>query len=140
MRTLAQDLPTQIGRQVIVRGWLNNIRSLGKISFLLLRDRSGLMQVVMEKGDELAKVESLQPGSILRIQGHVAPSQSSYKAEITHPRITVENPIVEVPPVDYYKPEIQSDLEFILDHRPISLRNRKIAAVFRIQSQIAHAY
>jgi nondiscriminating aspartyl-tRNA synthetase len=61
-------------------------------------------------------------------------------AEIIHPVITIENPIHEAPLVEYYKPEIPSDLEFILDHRPIALRNRVLQAVFKIQAEIAHAY
>ncbi len=56
------------------------------------------------------------------------------------PIIEIENPIYEVPPIEYYKPEIHSDLEFILDHRPISLRNRELQATFKIQAEIAHAY
>ena len=139
-RTLAKELLNDQGKQVKVRGWLNNLRSLGKISFLLLRDRSGLIQVVIEDKAELAKVSHLQPGAILSIQGTVAPSSSAQKVEIVQPSIQVENPIREVPPIEYYKPEIHSDLEFILDHRPISLRNRELQAVFRIQAEITHAY
>ncbi len=48
--------------------------------------------------------------------------------------------IQAIPEVEYYKPEIPSDLEFILDHRPVSLRNRRLQAVFKIQAEIAHAY
>ena len=55
------------------------------------------------------------------------------KVEIVDPSITVEVPIKEVPIIEYYKPEIPSDLEFILDHRSIALRNRQIQAVFKIQ-------
>lgn len=139
-RLLAKELPNCIEKKVHVRGWLNNLRLMGKLAFLLVRDRTGLIQVVIENKDELQKVSSLQPGSILSIQGQVVASNSTYKAEIVDPKITVENPITEVPPIEYYKPELHSDLEFILDNRPIALRNRQIAAVFKIQAEIAHAY
>ena len=82
----------------------------------------------------------MQPGSILAIEGRVVSSPSSLKVELVDPVITVENPIREVPPIEYYKPEIHSDLEFVLDHRPIALRNRELQAVFKIQAEIAHAY
>jgi nondiscriminating aspartyl-tRNA synthetase len=140
MRVLAKDLPNCVEKKVLVRGWLNNLRLLGKLGFLLLRDRSGLVQVVIENKEELQKISSLQPGSILTISGKVVSSHSAYKVEIVEPNITVENPIQEVSPVEYYKPELHSDLEFLLDNRPISLRNRQIAAVFRIQAEITHAY
>lgn len=139
-RMLAKQLGSCIGTKVRVRGWLNNTRTMGKLAFLLLRDRTGFIQVVIENKDELQKVSALQPGSILAIVGSVSPSESIYKVEITSPTITVENPIHEVPVIEYYKPQLQTDLDFILDHRPIALRNRQIAAVFRIQSSIAHAY
>ncbi|OGN63688.1 MAG: aspartate--tRNA(Asn) ligase [Chlamydiae bacterium RIFCSPHIGHO2_12_FULL_49_9] len=139
-RLIAKQLTNSIGKEVKVRGWLNNLRALGKLAFLLLRDRSGLIQVVIENKDELAKVEHLHPGSILSIKGRIASSSSAYKVEIVDPKITVENPIHEVPPLEYYKPEIQSDLDFILDHRPVALRNRQIQAVFRIQAEMAHAF
>lgn len=137
-RVLARELSNCIGKKVFVRGWLNNLRALGKLSFLLLRDRTGLIQVVIESKEELQKVADLQPGSILSIEGRVA--DSSGKVEIADPKIGIENPIREVPPIEYYKPELHTDLEFILDNRPIALRNRQIAAVFRIQAEIAHAY
>lgn len=139
-RVLARELSNCIDQKVLVRGWLNNLRSLGKISFLLLRDQSGLIQVVIENIGELAKISDLQPGAILSIEGRAAVSSSALKVEIVEPTIRVENPIRDIPPIEYYKPEIHSDLEFILDHRPIALRNRQLQAVFKIQAEIAHAY
>ncbi|HSX37890.1 MAG TPA: aspartate--tRNA(Asn) ligase [Chlamydiales bacterium] len=140
MRILARELPNCIGQKVCVRGWFNNLRSLGKISFLLIRDRSGLTQVVIENKEELTKVSHLNPGSILSIEGKAAPSGSTFKVELIEPRITVENPILDPPPIEYYKPELHNDLEFLLDHRPIALRNCQIQAIFKIQAEIAHAY
>lgn len=140
-RILSNQLIHNIEKKVTIRGWLNNLRSLGKLSFLLLRDRQGLSQVMIENKEELKKVAHLQPGSILQITGIVKSAESSpLKVEITQPEIFVENSISEVPPIEYYKPEINCDLEFILDHRPIALRNREIQAVFKIQAEIAHAY
>lgn len=139
-RVLARELLNCIDQKVFVRGWLNNVRSLGKISFLMLRDRTGLVQVVIEDKNELAKISDLQPGSILSIRGQATTSSSSLKVEIIHPEIQVENPIRDVPVIEYYKPQIHSDLEFILDHRPIALRNRQLQAIFRIQSELTHAY
>ncbi len=141
VRILAKELIHHEGKSVFVRGWLNNVRPFGKLNFLLLRDRSGLIQIVIEQSEEFRKIAHLQPGSILSIRGKATASQnSSLKVEITDPRIVVENPILEVSPVEYYKPEIQSDLDFILDHRPIALRNRELQAIFKIQAEIAHAY
>ncbi len=140
-RTLSSQLPQHVGQEVRVRGWLHTLRSFGKLNFLILRDRAGLAQIVIENRAELDKVLSLQPGSILSIQGHVTKSQAAHLGiEIIHPSICVENPIQAVPPIEYGKPEMQVDLEGILDHRPIALRNRRQQAIFRIQAEIAHAF
>jgi len=140
-RTLARQLPNFIDQEVTLRGWLNNTRAFGKLTFLILRDRTGFAQIVIEDKEESRKLDGLQPGTILTITGKVVASkEASLQAEICQPKLTIENPIREVSPIEYYKPEIQSELEFILDHRPIALRNRQIAAVFRIQAEIAHAY
>jgi nondiscriminating aspartyl-tRNA synthetase len=139
-RVLAREVSNCVNKHITMRGWLNNLRSMGKLGFLLLRDRTGLAQIVIEDPVELQKVSQLQPGSILTIHGRVIDSNSVYKAEVVDPKIVVENAIHEIPPIEYYKPELHTDLEFILDHRPIALRNRQIAAVFRIQAELTHAY
>lgn len=130
-----------INQSVKLRGWLNNVRTFGKLNFLILRDRSGFSQIVIDDKEELSKISQLHPGTILTITGNVvASNQAALGVEIVSPKIHVEVPIKEVPPVEYFKPEIQSDLDFILDNRPISLRNRRIQAAFKIQAAIAHAY
>ena len=140
-RILAKDLSQHIGEEVLIKGWLNNFRPLGKINFLILRDRSGLIQVVIENKEEFKKISDLQPGSILSIRGKVLTSlQAEARVEIVEPSIEIEVPIYEVPPIEYYKPTIPSDLEHILDHRPIALRNRVLQSVFKIQAEIVHAY
>lgn len=140
-RILSSELPKHAGQRITMQGWLNNIRPFGKINFLILRDRDGLAQIVIESKEDYKKISHLQPGSILTIEGDVsASSQASLGVEVINPRVHIEVPISEVPPIEYYKPEIPSDLEFILDHRSISVRNRQIQAVFRIQAEIAHAY
>ncbi len=140
-RTLAKELHHVIGQPVLLRGWLNNVRAFGKLTFLILRDRTGLVQVIVENKDEVKKLEGLQPGTILQIHGTASASKEAHLgAEVIHPTIKIEVPIREIPPIEYYKPEMHNDLEFILDHRPIALRNRQLAAIFRIQAELTHAY
>lgn len=140
-RILSCDLSKHLNEEVRLRGWLNNIRPLGKLTFLILRDRTGFSQVIIESKDEAKKIQHLQPGTILTIVGQVqASNQAELGVEVVHPKITVEEPITEAPAVEYNKPEIPSDLEFILDHRSIALRNRQLQAVFKIQAELTHAF
>lgn len=140
-RILSSELASYEGQKVFIRGWLNNIRSLGKINFLILRDRHGFVQVVIEDVLELNKVKELQTGTILTIEGEVKATEfTDIKVELVNPVITVEVPITAIPQVEYSKPEIKADIDTILDNRTITLRNRKIQAVFNIQAEIAYAY
>lgn len=140
-RTLSIELKDSESKQVMIRGWLNNIRSLGKINFVIVRDRKGFVQVVIEDSEEFKKVKDLQPGSVIKVVGDVQITEhTDIGAEVVNPKIEVEVPIYEVPPIEYTKPEIKAELDTILDYRPITLRNRKIAAVFKIQSEIANGY
>lgn len=140
-RILSNQLSNHVEQQVLLRGWLNNIRPFGKLNFVLLRDRGGLAQIVVMDKEEFRKISNLQPGTVLSIVGTVKRAeQAGLGCEVVDPVITVESPVTAVSPIDYYKPEIQSDLDFILDHRPLALRNRKVQAVFRIQAAMAHAY
>ena len=140
-RVLSAELLQHVNQPVQLRGWLNNIRPFGKLNFLILRDRTGLTQIVIEDKEEYRKVAHLQPGSILQITGKAVKSEhAELGVEVIQPSINVEVPILEAPPVEYYKPEIHSDLDYILDHRPIALRNRQLQAVFKIQAELTHAF
>ncbi len=59
-RTLSSELKRHIGQEVLLRGWLNNTRSLGKVNFVIVRDRGGFAQVVVEEKGEWKKIEALQ--------------------------------------------------------------------------------
>lgn len=140
-RILSHELIHHLDQKVMLRGWLHTFRPLGKLNFLILRDRKGLIQIVVEEKELAKTLSQLQPGSILQVTGKAVKSnQAGLGVEIIQPSIFIEVPIHEVPVIEYVKPQIPSDLEMILDHRPISLRNRKIASVFKIQAELAHAY
>lgn len=140
-RLVSSELPAHVGEKVRLRGWLNNVRALGRINFLILRDRAGLVQVVIEDKQEYKKIAALQPGTVLTVHGEIVKSEhTALGVEVIHPLIQVEVPVQEVPPLEYYRPEISADIETILDHRPIALRNAGLQAVFKVQAEIALAY
>lgn len=140
-RTLISQLPEKVNQQITLRGWLNNMRVLGAIVFLILRDRTGFCQVVLQDKSLLKRITDLQPGTVLTIKGTVvSASKTELGVEVIDPSIEIESPVTTPPSIEYYKPEIPVGLDLILDHRPIALRNRQLQAVFKIQSEITHAY
>lgn len=139
-RILSVELASHVGERVRVRGWLHTIRSFGKIHFLVLRDRKGLSQIIIEDSNQFQAIRHLEVGSVLTVVGEVVHNAQANKYEILKPEIHIDVAITETPAIEYTKPDIPYELDYILDHRALSLRNRKIQAVFTIQAEIAHAY
>lgn len=139
-RSLSAQLTEQVGAQVLVKGWLHNFRALGKISFLILRDRDGLVQVVVEDKEQISQLKSCQVGSIIEVAGIVAKSNAANGVEITKPVITIKKQVTEPTPVEINKVEVSADLETMLDYRAITLRTQRSQAIFRIQATIVAAY
>lgn len=140
-RNLSSELTSFLDQMVFLRGWMNSFRALGKLGFLVLRDQKGFAQVVIQDKQQIKDLLQLHPGTVLSVKGKVvASSQAHFGVEIIEPSIEIESEVTEAPPIEYYKREIPSDLEFILDHRSIALRNRKLQAVFKVQAEIMHAF
>ena len=140
-RILSKELKDHPDEKVRIRGWINTLRSMGKISFLIVRDRAGFAQVVIGDKAEAKRLSALQPGTIVTVEGTCKIAEQAVQgAEIIDPKIIIEVAVKEPPPIEYTKPEIPADLETILDHRSISLRNRKIQAIFKIQAELVHAF
>lgn len=140
-RVLSKEAPKHIGAKITLYGWINNTRALGKLLFLILRDRSGFIQVIVEDKGLIKTINDVQVGSIVKVTGLVQESsQTELGVEIVDPDIDIQVPVYQAPEIEYNKPQIPSDLEHILDHRPMALRNRELKAIFRIQGEIAHAF
>lgn len=129
MRVLAKDLANHDGATVVVSGWVHRVRALGAITFVLLRDRSGLAQIVFDAEPEFGAE------SVVRVQGLV---QHNAKAP---GGFEIQQPSVELlAPADSELPlPINQDLEAVgvdalLDHRIVSLRNPKVRHMFELQS------
>jgi len=73
MRTLIKDTVNETGQSVTVRGWVNSVRSYGKLIFADLRDRSGLIQIV---GDE--KLKGIKEEDIVEVTGKINPRLEKY--------------------------------------------------------------
>src|SRR5205085_8222780 len=74
-RTLVEELPAKVGEQVRVRGWVQSVRDQKRVQFVILRDESGLVQVVLAKheppGELNESVSALTPESAVTATGTV---------------------------------------------------------------------
>lgn len=126
------------GTEVELKGWVHKIYDLGKISFIRLRDKTGLIQVVI---DESLNVK-------LRLEMCISVKGKKVKNEKAPGGIEVQVEEIEILGKTYYDKlpfeinsgKINAALETQLDHRTISLRAPKILAAFKVQEKIADAF
>lgn len=141
-RTLSSHILSNVGQSVTVAGWLHKKRLLGKIAFLVIRDRAGLIQIVVEDSNEIAKIEHLHQGSILVVSGTVVKAQNTQLGcELHNAIITVEVPVIESSPVEIDKPiDHRSEvLSNIFDWRILTMRNVTEQSIFKVQAGVGDA-
>ena len=133
IRVLATELDAHIGQQVTLSGWLHRRRELKSVTFLIVRDRSGLAQVVISGHDAASAVADLTEETPVTVTGRVVASeQAPGGAEITSPTVTPLSEPAVPPPFDLYRPTVTAALPTVLDHAPTSLRHPTLAAGLRI--------
>lgn len=138
-RTLTRDCPGQVGKKVIVEGWVQTKRDHGKISFIDLYDRTGIIQVV-GSGEDMS---SLKPQYVISIEGVVQArplSMVNDKIQTGTVELKAENVKVisaaQELPFDLNMQTLDLELPTLLDFRGLTLRHPKIRAIFKVQEAI----
>jgi nondiscriminating aspartyl-tRNA synthetase len=139
MRTLSDEVKKHVGETVRVEGWLHKKRLLGGLTFINVRDRRGLVQVVIDNKDEVEKLRGLQIGTVLAVDGKaVEEPRAPGGAELHEAKVTVLVPVTDEPPIEIDKPlsHKPDNLDTLFDHRVIGLRNLQETAIFKIRSDL----
>ncbi|WP_369899879.1 aspartate--tRNA(Asn) ligase [Bacillus manliponensis] len=122
---------------VMIQGWVKKIRHLGNISFLILRDRSGVMQCILEHEWAGYKVET---ESVVQIIGKVvATDKTELGVELLVEDIQLLNSSESIP-FEVNKKKLQVGLDQMLHARTLSFRHERVKAIFTIQSALAQAF
>ncbi|MGG3840637.1 aspartate--tRNA(Asn) ligase [Paenibacillus thiaminolyticus] len=138
VRVLCSTVSRCEGRQVIIQGWVHGVRHLGQVAFVDVRDRSGIVQCVLE-GEWLDLSLTLE--SVVAVQGRAVPAaKAANGVEIHADRVEVLNRAESPLPFDLNKKHLKVRLDTMLDHRVLSLRHRKAHSIFTIQSALAGAF
>jgi nondiscriminating aspartyl-tRNA synthetase len=140
MRVLAKDIAeaARNGQEAEVSGWVHRIRDMGGISFVILRDRSGLLQLVFEEkpGDTPLTLES-----VITVRGVPALNEKAPGgAELRVKELRLLSKAAAELPYQVNGDVAKTGLEAILDNRLLSLRNPKIRSIFKVQAVIAEAF
>ncbi|MCO6452378.1 MAG: aspartate--tRNA(Asn) ligase [Caldilineales bacterium] len=99
-----------IGQTVQLAGWVHNLRRLGGVSFLVLRDGWGMIQAVFEDEMRLSSLSAAGAGleSVIRLEGEiVAFEQAPGGVELRNPDVEIITPVTESPPLSLNKPTIR---------------------------------
>ena len=132
-RVLVNELGEHVGERPTVMGWLHRRRGLSHVTFLIVRDRSGLGQVVVTDAAQADEVAALVPESVLAITGDVVEStQAPGGAELHEPEIRVLAAPAEAPPLELWRPALNVQLPRLLDLAPVALRHPRQRAAFHV--------
>lgn len=147
-RKLVLDVKSHIGEEVVIQGWLERVRSHGKIAFFDIKDRSGVLQVVASTPETVSSVENLSSQSVIQIRGLVKKRGERYinkdlplgelELELTSPVEVLAK--AEEMPFDMGGIDLNLQLPTLLDYRTLVLRNKKIADIFRVQASILKGF
>lgn len=148
MRILIKETIQKIGEEVEIQGSIQTRRDLGKIIFLDVRDRTGLIQVVCapkELGESYKSAEEVRSEYVVEIKGIVNrrneknfnPNLATGQIEILARdfKILAKAEALPLDPTDE-----KMGLDVYLDLLPLTLRTEKNRALFKIQAEIVEAF
>ena len=129
---------SDIGKEFTIAGWVDSIRVHGRLVFIMLRDRSGKMQVVVKKNvsEQAWRVaRKLSPESVIAVRGILSESKTVHGGrEIVAKEIVVLSRASPLP-IDIREPE-KTVLAKRLNWRYLDLRNPRIMKIFIIESEV----
>lgn len=143
-RTYAEELGGMIDKTVKLEGWVHDTRLLGKISFIVLRDKTGKAQVTAVRGKVPDKVMetigSLRQEDVIAVKGKVAKSKEARAGyEVLPESIEVINKSGTPLPLDP-RAVTKANMDTQLDWRVLYMRTDEARAIFRIQSQVLKSF
>ena len=137
--TYINQLSKHAGAEVVLKGWLYNMRSSGKILFPQLRDGTGVVQCVVLKNaisTELwEELKALGQESALKIKGTVradARAPGGYEIDVIDAEVFQQVHDYPITPKEH-------GTEFLMDHRHLWLRSRRQHAVLKVRHTVVQA-
>ncbi len=124
-----------IGKQVVLGGWIEDLRKLGKMTFITLRDVSGISQVIV-KGELNENLEELNRQSVISVKGIVQETKArDFNFEIKAEEIDVLAKAIHPLPIDPIG-RLESNIDTRLNHRALDMRNQKTASIFKLRHHV----
>ncbi len=138
-RKLVNQLKYYINENVCIQGWIYRVRRLKSITFIILRDRSGLVQCVINN-TEFDTLE-LTNESVISINGIVKESKNTLNPfEVEVKKLEIISKVYEELPIEVNKENLEVNLNTMLNNRALSMRHQKVTAIFKVQNIIVNAF
>ncbi|KYK22092.1 aspartate--tRNA ligase [Thermoplasmatales archaeon SG8-52-2] len=132
----------EYGKTISVAGWVEDIRNIGSIAFIILRDRKGTLQVTTlkkEHKDIFENLVNISRESVISVEGLCQKSDKARNGyEIIPKKVNILSNAETPLPLGVVD-KIESELETRLDNRFIDLRKQEIQAIFKIRNEIISA-
>ncbi len=134
-----EELKKHMGEETTIQASVYKIRKMSGFAFVILRTGRELIQCIWSKEEAAFDISELVENSCVKITGRIEmDGRSKAGFEIHLLKLTVLSAPMEEMPVVINNNEIKASLETLLDYRPITLRNEKGRAVFKIQEGICN--
>lgn len=138
-RVLIKELKKFISEKVLIQGWIYKVRKLKNITFIIIRDRSGLVQCVIENSK--FDINSISLESVVSILGLVKDSNNKLNPfEVEIESLEVISKVNSELPIEINKENLEVNLDTMLNNRYLSLRHEKVNAIFKIQNMITDGF
>ena len=130
------------GKEVTLSGWVDTLRVSGKMSFLLLRDRTGIVQVFLDKA-LTEKFQNVKVQSVVTLTGvinkrpanQVKADMKTGEVEVAAKTLEVLN-MAETPLPIEIREDTSTGLDKRLDYRFLDLRRQRSTDIFTVRSKI----
>ncbi|MGH9204239.1 MAG: amino acid--tRNA ligase-related protein, partial [Vicinamibacterales bacterium] len=139
MQTFIDEIGQHIGKSIAIKGWLHNRRSSGKIHFLVVRDGTGFLQVVMGKKDvdeaTFTRADHLSQESAIVVTGTVRADERApggYELIATGLEVVSEAHDYPITPKEH-------GVDYLMDRRHLWIRAERQTAILRVRHEVIDA-
>ncbi len=138
-RTMINEVIGFEAQSVTVSGWVHRIRKLKSVVFVILRDRTAMLQLTLSP--ESFDSNPLRLESVIEATGLVVSNTNKYNnVEIQVKSIRILSEVSEDLPIQINGKNIDFSLDTLLNHRVLALRHQKESAIFKIQAALCEGF
>jgi len=123
------------GQEVILGGWVEDLRKMGKMTFLTLRDATAIIQIILTD-DVMKSSGDITRQSVVRVTGKIQDTKArDFECELKASEISVLAKAVHPLPIDPIG-RLESHIDNRLNSRALDMRNQKTASIFKIRHHV----